>query len=83
MATTGAHGYQSNKLERGADAISPNQDWLVDGAMADASVAVVPTQYQANTFPERWQHKITVIHEGVPEAMLKLPRLKQLKSQKA
>ena len=51
---------------------------LVDGAMADASVAVVPTMYQASTFPQRWQHKIKVVHEGVPEAMLKLPRLKQL-----
>ncbi len=54
------------------------KDWLVDGAMADASMAIVPTRYQASTFPQRWQHKITVIHEGVPEAMLKLPRLKQL-----
>ena len=47
--------------------------------MADASVAVVPTRYQASTFPQRWQHKITVIHEGVPETMLQLPRLQQLK----
>ena len=54
------------------------KDWLVDGAMADASVAILPTRYQANTFPQRWQHKIAVIHEGVPEAMLKLPRLQQL-----
>ena len=54
------------------------KDWLVDGAMADASVAVVPTKYPASTFPQRWQHKITVIHEGVPEALLKLPRLQQL-----
>ena len=54
------------------------KDWLVDGAMADASVAVLPTKYQANTFPQRWQHKIEVVHEGVPEAMLKLPRLQQL-----
>ena len=54
------------------------KDWLIDGAMADASLAVLPTQYQASTFPQRWQHKINVVHEGVPEAMLKLPRLKQL-----
>ena len=26
------------------------KDWLVDGAMADAAVAVVPTKYQASTF---------------------------------
>ena len=25
-----------------------------------------------NTFPQRWQHKIAVVHEGVPEAMLQL-----------
>ena len=46
------------------------KDWLIDGAMADASLAVLPTQYQASTFPQRWQHKIAVVHEGVPEAML-------------
>ena len=54
------------------------KDWLVDGAMADASVAIVPTKYQASTFPQRWRHKITVIHEGVPESMFQLPRLQQL-----
>ena len=79
MAKTGTHGHQSNNLNVGQMQYLRIKDWLVDGAMADASVAVVPTQYQASTFPERWQHKITVIHEGVPEAMLKLPRLKQLK----
>ena len=54
------------------------KDWLIDGAMADASVAVLPTRYQASTFPQRWQNKIEVVHEGVPEAMLKMPRLQQL-----
>ena len=54
------------------------KDWLVDGAMADSSLAVVPTRYQASTFPQRWQHKIAVVHEGVPERMLELPRLQQL-----
>lgn len=54
------------------------KDWLVDGAMADASLAIVPTRYQASTFPERWQEKITVVHEGVPEALLERPRLQQL-----
>ena len=54
------------------------KDWLVDGAMADASVAILPTQYQASTFPQRWQHKIEVVHEGVPEDMLKLTRLQKL-----
>lgn len=54
------------------------KDWLVDGAMADASMAVLPTKYQASTFPQRWRHKIAVVHEGVPESMLELPRLHQL-----
>ena len=54
------------------------KDWLVDGAMADAALAVVPTQYQASTFPKKWQHKIAVVHEGVPESMLQQPRLQQL-----
>ena len=54
------------------------KDWLIDGAMADSSLAVLPTRYQASTFPQRWQNKIAVVHEGVPEAMLKLPRLRQL-----
>ena len=39
------------------------KDWLVDGAMADASLAVLPP-YRNGTFPERWQHKIAVVHEG-------------------
>ena len=54
------------------------KDWLIDGAMSDASLAVLPTRYQANTFPERWQKKIKVVHEGVPDAMLQLPRLQHL-----
>ena len=40
------------------------KDWLIDGAMADASLAVLPTRYQASTFPQRWQNKIAVVHEG-------------------
>ena len=54
------------------------KDWLVDGAMADASLAIVPTRYQASTFPERWQKKIAVVHEGVPEVLLEQPRLQKL-----
>ena len=54
------------------------KDWLVDGAMADASLAIVPTRYQASTFPERWKKKIAVVHEGVPETLLNHPRLQQL-----
>ena len=54
------------------------KDWLIDGAMADASLAVLPTRYQAITFPQRWQKMIAVVHEGVPEGMLQMPRLRKL-----
>ncbi len=54
------------------------KNWLVDGAMADANVAILPTRYQANSFPARWRDKIRVIHEGVPDALLNAPRLQQL-----
>ena len=46
--------------------------------MADASLAILPTRYQASTFPQRWQKKIAVVHEGVPQTMLQQPRLQQL-----
>lgn len=72
-------------LELNSDGLSVQQmqylrikDWLVDGAMADASLAIVPTQYQASTFPERWKNKIVVVHEGVPKSLLERPRLQQL-----
>ncbi|MEB3235128.1 MAG: glycosyltransferase [Cyanobacteriota bacterium] len=54
------------------------KDWLVDGAMADAAAAVLPTAYQASSFPERWQAKIRLIPEGVPSALLQQPRLASL-----
>lgn len=54
------------------------KNWLVDGAMADATILVLPTRYQADSFPARWRNKIRVIHEGVPDALLNLPRLQQL-----
>lgn len=54
------------------------KDWLVDGAMADAAAAILPTQYQASTFPERWQGKLHVIHEGVQNELFTLPRLASL-----
>ena len=76
---------QPEHLGHGSEPLSVQQmqylrikDWLVDGAMADAAAAVLPTEYQAATFPERWRSKIHVIHEGVPEALLQAPRLASL-----
>ena len=54
------------------------KNWLIDGAMADAAVAVLPTAYQAGTFPERWQAKLRLIHEGVQPGLFELPRLSNL-----
>ncbi|KZR84359.1 D-inositol 3-phosphate glycosyltransferase [Prochlorococcus marinus str. MIT 1342] len=54
------------------------KNWLLDGAMADATMAVLPTRYQAESFPAKWRNKIRVIHEGVPESLLDVPRLQQL-----
>jgi len=55
-----------------------SKNWLLDGALADATAAVVPTQYQASTFPERWQSKLRLIHEGVRPELFELPRLGSL-----
>jgi glycosyltransferase involved in cell wall biosynthesis len=46
--------------------------------MADAAAAVLPTRYQASTFPERWQAKIRVIHEGVGPSLFAQSRLQSL-----
>jgi len=46
--------------------------------MSDAHLAVLPTKYQASTFPQRWQYKIAVVHEGIREDLLSKERLLQL-----
>lgn len=51
---------------------------ILDGAMADANLAILPTHYQASTFPQRWQNKITVVHEGIQEQLMTQHRLKEL-----
>ena len=40
-------------------------------AMADADAAIVPTHWQASTFPACYQSMITVVHDGVDTAVLK------------
>jgi len=54
------------------------KNWLIDGAMSDAHLAILPTKYQASTFPQRWQNKIAVVHEGIREALLETERIEQL-----
>ena len=51
---------------------------LLDVAMAEATAAVLPTAYQAGTFPQRWQGKIQLIHEGVQAQLFHQPRLASL-----
>ena len=55
-----------------------SKNWLLEQAMLHSEWAILPTAYQASTFPERWRNKIKVIHEGVDESLLNRPRLKSL-----
>lgn len=54
------------------------KNWLLDGALASSSLALIPTRYQAECFPKQWQHKLRVLHEGVRDELLNKPRLKNL-----
>ena len=54
------------------------KNWLLDGALASCAMALIPTRYQAECFPEQWQSKLRVLHEGVRDELLSLPRLNQL-----
>jgi len=54
------------------------KNWLLENALLQCKHAIVPTNYQAGTFPEIWQDKITVIHEGVDESLLIRERLRSL-----
>jgi glycosyltransferase involved in cell wall biosynthesis len=54
------------------------KNWLVDGAMADAQRAILPTRYQARSFPERWENKLNVIPEGIDENLFSQARLRSL-----
>lgn len=54
------------------------KNWLLEGAMAQAQLAILPTRYQAASFPEAWQHKIQVIHEGIDPQLCAAPRLESL-----
>jgi len=55
-----------------------NKNSLLDAALSEADAAVVPTTYQARCFPDRWKHKIEVIHEGIAQELFEQPRLESL-----
>jgi len=55
-----------------------SKNWVTETALAQCSLAILPTHYQAQTFPARWQSKIQVIHEGVREHLTRLPRIDNL-----
>ena len=56
-------------------------------ALADCNFGISPTKWQRSTFPENYQNKITVIHEGVdvdifkpaPDAVLRLASGRELR----
>ena len=54
------------------------KNWLLDGALASCAMALIPTKYQAECFPGQWQSKLRVLHEGVRDELLNLPRLNNL-----
>jgi glycosyltransferase involved in cell wall biosynthesis len=55
--------------------------------LLDSDTGVSPTQWQRSTYPPEFQHKITVIHEGVdvnaakpaPDALFRLPSGRKLR----
>jgi len=57
-------------------------------ALADCDFGISPTAWQRSTFPEKYQHQITVIHEGVdvdivkpaPDAVFRLPSGREFRS---
>lgn len=40
-------------------------------ALADCNIGISPTEWQRSTFPEEYQHKIKVIHEGIDVGIVK------------
>jgi len=72
---TGGDQQQIN-LEQGCYLSSKN--WLTGKALHDASLAILPTKYQASTFPLEWHKKIMVLHEGIDDSLFKQVRLNSL-----
>ena len=55
-----------------------SKNGLVELAMTDAQIAILPTKFQASSFPKRLQNKIKVLHEGVLDNLLTRKRLGSL-----
>jgi glycosyltransferase involved in cell wall biosynthesis len=55
-----------------------SKNWLTGKALHDASLAILPTHYQASTFPLEWHKKILVLHEGIDDSLFKQVRLNSL-----
>jgi len=54
------------------------KNWLVEGALSEAALAILPSLYQAGSFPQRWQSKIRVLPEGIPDGLFQASRLQSL-----
>ena len=55
-----------------------SKNGLVELAMTDAQIAIIPTKFQASSFPKRLQNKVKVLHEGVLDNLLTRNRLSSL-----
>jgi glycosyltransferase involved in cell wall biosynthesis len=55
-----------------------SKNWLTGKALNDSSLAILPTNYQASTFPLEWHKKILVLHEGIDDNLFKQVRLNRL-----
>jgi len=77
FSETGADGYVALHLKNASTLL----------ALADCDFGISPTTWQRSTFPKEFQHKITVIHEGIdvdivkpsPNAVLRLPSGRELR----
>ena len=71
-------GLAADQLNVGDQLYLRLKNWLLEGALAQAQRVILPTQYQAASFPQAWQDKITVVHEGVDPELCQAERLQSL-----
>ena len=68
----------SRQLKAEDIAYIETKNWLAEKALGESKLIIAPTIYQQSSFPERHQHKIKVIHEGVREDLFQMPRLENI-----